>query len=104
MKDVDFQGMEVSGYDNLTKKFVCSWVDNFGTGILKFDGTYDPATKSITYIGECPDPMQGNKLTKIRMVIKVTDKNNHTMEWYQPMAGKEAKTMEITYKRKGGAS
>ena len=47
MKDMQFKGMGVEGYDNVKKKFVGSWIDNMGTGIQFSDGTYDPATKTL---------------------------------------------------------
>ena len=42
MKDFTFKGMSTDGYDNVKQKFVSSWVDNMGTGILTFEGTYRP--------------------------------------------------------------
>ena len=36
----------------MKKKFVGSWVDNMGTGIMFSEGTYDPATKTFTYTSE----------------------------------------------------
>ena len=36
MKDMQFKGMGVEGYDNVKKKFVASWIDNMGTGIHVF--------------------------------------------------------------------
>jgi Protein of unknown function (DUF1579) len=49
MTDMEFHGMQIDGFDNVKKKFVSSWVDNMGTGIMLSEGTYDPATKTITY-------------------------------------------------------
>src|SRR5207245_11473510 len=49
MKDVQFKGMGLEGYDNVKKKFVGSWIDNMGTGIEFSEGRYDPATKTFTY-------------------------------------------------------
>ena len=97
-KDVDFKGMGVEGYDNMKKKFVASWVDNMGTGIEFSEGTYDPATKSLTYTSEM-EPMPGMK-TKVREVIKIVDDNHMTLEWYETQKGKERKTMEIAYTKK----
>jgi hypothetical protein len=51
-KEMTFKGMGIEGYDNVKKKFVGSWVDNMGTGIMMSEGTYDPATKTFTYTGE----------------------------------------------------
>src|SRR5438093_365602 len=39
MTDLEFKGMAIEGYDNAKKKFVSSWVDNMGTGIMNSEGT-----------------------------------------------------------------
>lgn len=98
MKDMNFKGMSIEGYDNAKKKFVSSWIDNMSTMIMMSEGTYDPATKTFTYNAECE--MMPGKTTKIREVIKVVDKDHHTFEWYDDSHGAEAKTMEISYTRK----
>lgn len=100
MMDMQFEGMSVTGYDNIKKKFVGTWSDSMSTGIFMSEGMYDPGTKSFTYTGEMPDCMQDFKIVKIRHVIKIIDKDKHVFEWYQPMDGKDTKTMEITYTRK----
>lgn len=99
MKDMNFKGMAIEGYDNAKKKFVSSWVDNMSTMIMNSEGTYDAATKTFTYNAECE--MMPGKMTKIREVIKVVDKDHHTFEWYDNSQGPEAKTMEISYTRAG---
>jgi hypothetical protein len=99
MKDTQFKGMAVEGYDNVKKKFVSSWIDNMGTGIQFSDGTYDPATKTLTYTSEL-EPMPGMKMP-VREVIKIADNNHMTLEWYENHGGQEKKTMEINYTRAG---
>jgi hypothetical protein len=99
MKDMQFKGMGVEGYDNAKKKFVSSWVDNMSTGIQFSEGTYDPATKTFTYTSEI-EMMPGMK-TPVREVIKVTDNNHMMLEWYENRGGQEKKTMEIAYTRAG---
>lgn len=98
MKDFTFKGMSIDGYDNVKQKFISSWMDNTGTGIMSFEGTYDPATKTFTYTGEME--MAPGMKTPIRSVVKVTDKNHHTFEWYENRGGQEVKTLEINYTRK----
>jgi hypothetical protein len=98
MKDFTFKGMSLEGYDNVKQKFVSSWVDNMGTGIMDSEGSYDPATKTFTYNGEV-EPVPGMKMP-VREVIKVTDKNHHTFEWYENRGGQDVKTLEINYTRK----
>ena len=99
MMDMEFKGISTEGYDNVKKKFVSSWIDNMGTGIMNSEGTYDAATRTFTYHAEY-EPMPGMK-TKIREVIKITDKDHHTFEFYEDRGGTEVKTMEIKYTRKG---
>ena len=99
MKDMQFKGMGVEGYDNAKQKFVASWIDNMGTGIQFSDGTYDPATKTLTYTSEI-EMMPGMK-TPVREVLKITDKDHMILEWYETHGGQEKKTMEINYTRAG---
>jgi hypothetical protein len=99
MKDMQFKGMGLEGYDNVKKKFVASWIDNMGTGIQFSEGNYDPATKTITYTSEL-EPMPGMK-SQIREEIKIADNNHMTLDWYENHGGQEKKTMEINYTRGG---
>jgi hypothetical protein len=99
MKQINFKGMGLEGYDNVKKKFVGSWIDNMGTGIMMAEGSYDPATKTFTYTGEV-EPVPGMK-QQIRETIKITDKDHHLFEWYENRGGQEVKTMEIAYTRAG---
>ncbi len=98
MKEMEFKGMSIEGYDNVKQKFVSSWIDNMDTMIMMSEGSYDPASKSFTYNSEM-EPMPGMK-TKVREVVKIVDKDHHIFEWYENRGGQEAKTMEITYTRK----
>jgi Protein of unknown function (DUF1579) len=95
--DAGFQGMATEGYDNAKKKFVASWIDNMGTGIMSMEGTYDPGTKTLTYVGE-EEPMPGMKFA-VRQSVTYSDKDHHKMEFYEVHGGKEIKMMEIEYAR-----
>jgi hypothetical protein len=99
MKDMQFKGMGLEGYDNVKQKFVASWIDNMSTGIQFSEGTYDPATKTLTYTSEI-EMMPGMK-TPVREALKVTDKDHMMLEWYENRGGQEKKTMEINYTRAG---
>ena len=95
-----FQGMSVTGYDNIMKKYVSTWIDNAGTGIMTSEGVEDGTGNVITWTGWSSDPMTGKK-TKYRMVTRILDDNKHVFEMYSAGPnGKEAKMMEITYDRK----
>jgi len=79
------------GYDNVKKKFVNTWGDNMGTGLMMAEGDYDPATKALTYVSEM-EMIPGMK-TKVREVVTITDKDHHIMEWYEDRGGKDVKTL-----------
>jgi hypothetical protein len=96
-----FGGMGITGFDNVLGKFVSTWIDNMGTGIMTSQGTADASGKVITWAGTMSDPVTG-KLTKERMVTTFTDDDHHTLDMYTvpPGAKKETKTMTIEYARK----
>jgi hypothetical protein len=98
MTEMNFKGMSMDAYDNVKKKFVSGWVDNMGTGIMITEGTYDPATKSITYTGEFE--MAPGMKSKVRQVVKLTDKTHMSMEYFEDRGQGEMKSMEINYTRK----
>jgi hypothetical protein len=98
MQSMEFKGHAMEGYDNVKKKFVGTWMDNMGTGIMMSEGTYDEPSKTFTYTSEY-EPMPGMK-QQIRETVKLTDKNHMTLEWYENRGGQEVKTMQIDYTRK----
>jgi len=96
-----FNGMGLTGYDNVLGKFVSTWVDNMGTGIMTSQGTLDSSGKVITWMGSMSDPMTG-KVSHSRMVTTIVDDDHHTFEMYgtPPGGKKEVKMMTIEYSRK----
>jgi hypothetical protein len=103
MTEKTFEGTATTGYDNATGKFWGTWIDSMSTCAFHSTGTYDPATKTFTYTGSTDMGPLGK--CKVREVIKIIDKNKHTLEWYETQEGApEQKTMEITYTRKGASS
>ena len=99
MKDMEFKGMSLDAYDNVKQKFVSSWADNMGTGIMQSEGTYDASSKTFNFAVEY-DMMPGMHV-KVREVIKTTDKDHTVMEFYEDRGQGENKTMEISYTRGG---
>lgn len=96
---MDFEGISTTGYDNAKKVFFNTWVDNMGTGIMTSEGTWDPATKSVTFKGKMVDPMSG-KDVDFREVYTVVDENTHKLEMYNAgKDGSEFKSMEMISRR-----
>jgi len=95
-----FEGISTLAYDNGKKKFISTWVDNMGTGVMILEGKWDAGSKSMTLVGNQTDPMTGKDM-KVREVFKQIDDKTQKMEMYMTGAdGKENKTMEIVYTRK----
>jgi hypothetical protein len=95
-----FMGQGLTGYDNVLKKYVGTWIDNARTGIMTSVGTPDASGNVINWTGESSDPMTG-KMTKYRMVTRFQDDDHHVYEMYiKGPDGKEYKTMDIAYERK----
>ena len=97
MMGMPFEGYEISGYDNVKKKFFNVWMDNMGTGIMMTEGTYDEASKTLTLTGQITEPM--GTVMNVREVIKVADNDHSTFEMYVVMGDQEMKNMEINYTR-----
>lgn len=94
-----FQGVGYSGYDNVKRKYVSSWMDNMSTGLFVAEGDYDPASRTYTYRAQMPDPMRGGAMVPIRQVVRVVDNDHHVFEMHETRDGKEARTMQIEYTR-----
>jgi len=100
MMGQQFEGKGVMAYDNFKKQFESTWIDNMGSGIMKTEGNYDPATKTFTMTGKLVDPMTSKECT-VRETLKIVDDDTHVMTMYNTVAGQpEFKTMELTFKRK----
>lgn len=95
-----FEGISTVGYDNSKKKFISTWLDNMGTGIMVMEGTWDSVNNVVNFSGTQTDPITGKECT-MREVFKQVDANTQLMEMYATYpGGKEYKSMEITYRRK----
>jgi len=95
-----FSGLGYTGYDNVKKQYVGSWMDNFSTSMMLSTGNADEGGKSWTFSSSMDDPMSGKSMPVTTKVI-VADNDHHTMEMWGPGPdGKPTKLMEIAYSRK----
>lgn len=93
-----FSGMGVSGYDNVSKKFVSTWIDNMSTGIMTGTGEMSADGKTITYTFTYNCPIN-KKPAAMRQVETMTSDTTMTMEMFgsDPKSGKEYKMISIQY-------
>ena len=104
MQGMPFKGTSVMGYNNMTREYEATWIDNMSTGIMFMTGKADAAGKVFTFTGESADPMQPGKKKRMREVTTFNSADKHTSEFYEAGPnGKEYNSMTIVYTRKGGA-
>ena len=95
-----FQGMSLTGYDNMKKKYNYVWVDDMSTGLFTSEGQAEGGGKVISLEGThaCPETGELNKPSK--QVYRILSRDKHVFEMHDPTKGANTKTMEITYTRK----
>jgi hypothetical protein len=94
-----FEGKSTLAYNNASKEFTTTFIDNMGTGMMVAMGPWDEASKSMTLKGDMVNPVNGKK-TAYREVYTIVDANTRKMEMFDTKNGEEYKSMEIMMKRK----
>lgn len=94
-----FEGRSTLAYNNASKKYQNTWIDNMGSGIVIMEGMYDDASKTLSLSGRQADMMTGN-LNPVRQTMKFIDDKNQYIEMFETRGGREAKTMEIRLTKK----
>ena len=94
-----FSGLGYTGYDNVSKQYWGTWMDNMSTGVMSSTGTSTDG-KSWTFNATMNDPMSGKPSTAQEKVT-LADKDHHSMEMWGPAPdGRNFKMMQIDYTRK----
>lgn len=95
-----FTGQGIVGFDNVSQKFVGTWIDNMGTGIMNGTGELSKDGKVMTwnYTYNCPIT---KKPAILREVETHADANTMKLEMFgnDPKTGKEFKMMQIDFTR-----
>lgn len=87
-----FEGLQISGYDNVAQVYTTFWIDNSSTSFYLLKGTYDAVKKTYTFTGRWPDPLGGD--TPVRMIIRILSPDVYESETYVALPdGKEFMTM-----------
>lgn len=94
-----FEGKSTLAYNNVSKEYTTTFIDNMGTGMMVASGKYDEATKSMELKGEVVNPVSGKK-TPYREVYTIVDPTTRKMEMFDTKNGSEYKSMEIVMKKK----
>lgn len=94
-----FEGIGYTGYDNVQKCYVGTWMDTFGTGVMHSVGTGRPSAKGMDFDAVALEPT--GKKRKFVMKVRIRDADHHTFDmWTKDAKGKLFRTMRIEYTRK----
>lgn len=94
-----FEGKSTLAYNNASKEFTTTFIDNMGTGMMVATGKYDEGKKSVEYKGEMVNPVNGKK-TPYREIYTIVDAKTRKMEMFDVKNGSEYKSMEIVMTKK----
>jgi Protein of unknown function (DUF1579) len=94
-----FEGKSTLAYNNASKEFTTTFIDNMGTGMMVGTGKYDEKTKSTEFKGEAVNPVNGKKIPYIELYT-VVDATTRRMEMFDIKNGSEYKSMQIVMKKK----
>jgi hypothetical protein len=99
-----FEGFGIYGFDNVSQKFVSSWVDNQGTGMMNGTGVLSDDGKVLSWKCTYNCPIT-KKSAVIRQIETTTSPTTMTLEMYgaEPKSGKEFKMMQIEFTKKSAA-
>lgn len=99
MMGAPFEGVGITGYDNVKKHYWGTWMDNMSTAMMMSTG-WMPDGKTFLFSGSMADPMTG-KDARMEERITINSNDHHVLEMWGPAPdGSMYKTMEIDYKRK----
>lgn len=98
MKEDNYKGMQIEGYDNARMKFYTTSINNhIGSDIEMQIGSYDSARKEFTYTSET-ELIKGQP-KKNKRVIKILDSNHYIEIYYELQSGQYIKVRELYYSK-----
>lgn len=94
-----FHGSSLLGFDNIKQRYVGTWIDNWSTGVMTMEGTYDPKTKTLTMISSMPEPMSWSYV-EAKTVSTWIDQDHGVAKFYMPGPdGNDYMHMQLDYTR-----
>jgi hypothetical protein len=97
---MSMSGVSTMGFDNVQKKFVGTWIDNMGSGIMQGVGTPSNGGKRIDWVYTYSCPITNSQRT-MREVHTRPDKDTLVIESFakDPRTNKEMQCMRMEAKR-----
>lgn len=93
-----FEGFGVTAYDNVQRKYLGTWIDSFGTGVMNSVGVGRPTDEAMDSVATSVDPW--GKPVRFECKVRIEDRNRHSFEmWTKAPNGKRFRMMFIEYAR-----
>lgn len=92
-----FQGMGLTGFNNLTGEYEASWIDNHSTQLYRYVGWMDDDGR-LVFVTEARDPVTGETV-KHRSVAEFPSDDEMVVKGYEDRGEGEVRTMELRYTR-----
>lgn len=100
MKNVPYEGIGMTGYNNGRNVFESFWTSNLTTEMLTMRGGVDPSGKLFRYFGQMDEPTLGIVGRTVKYVTTIINDDKHVFEIIDLHAGDDYKVIEITYTRR----
>ena len=96
-----FEGIGLTGYNNLKKTYETIWIDTMATGMMVGTASFDSDKKVLSEQGNFSCPMVGGNRS-YRTTTTITDADHFKSEMFMidPETNQEFKIMELNYTRK----
>ena len=94
-----FEGHGISGWDQIEKRYVATWVDPMRRGLVVMHGAWDPHARTMTFVGEMSRP-DGSRL-RWREVTEKAAPDVRIFRSFVPSPPGELEVMTVRYERAG---
>ena len=93
-----FEGIGYTGYDNVQKRYVGTWMDTMGTGLMNSVSVGNPTDERIDCVAEAIEPSGQRRM--FETIVRIHNHGRHSYEmWTKGPTGKKHRTMIVEYER-----
>lgn len=103
MQPVPFEGLGLTGYNNIRKQYVGTWADSMTTAVIYLTGNLSQDEKQLTMFAQMDEPMTGEIGKTVKYVTRIESADRHVFEAWEVLYGEPFKVFEIVYERAGSA-
>jgi hypothetical protein len=94
-----YTGIGYVGYNNGTELYEGVWLSSVQTGMITYEGVFDPSSRTFTYTGTESDPTGGPSVP-FRVIVRLEGPDRHVLsQSYLLPDGSEQRAFEIVHTR-----